>query len=158
MHRSSKKIVLAVPRSIPLRAKTLRHHASEPWKPRPTDLCADRIAALATCVALRGPIVLSDGSRIDADALESLAREQHARESDLDETFGKTRVLYEDYHRATRRVRELLLAGIAAFEGRIEKTDSAARTALRTAKLRRPPKATIARLQAIAKKRRGDTG
>lgn len=155
MHRSSKKILAARSQSRLPRAKPLRHRGSEPWKPKPNDLCADRVDALASCVAMRGPIVLADGRRFDADVLESIAQEQRVRESDLNETFGRARTVYEDYHSATGRVREVLLAGIAHFDGRIDRTDPAARTALRTAKLRRPSKTTVARLRVIAKKRRG---
>lgn len=149
---SSKRIPIAKPRL----ARADRHHASEAWKPRPTDLCADRVAALATCIALGGPLVMPDGERVDADVISSLAQEQRAREHALQETFGKARVVYEDYHHATRRVREVLLRGIEHFEGRTEKTDSIVRTALRTAKLLRPPKAMIARLEAITAKRSGN--
>lgn len=152
MHRSSKKIPLLVTRPLP----GARQRATEPWRPRPTDLCADRIDALATCVALRGPLVLRDGRTVDADTLQTIAHQQRLRESDLQETFGRTRTLYEDYHSATRDVRALLLAGIEQLERGIDRTDSIARTALRTAKLRRPPKATIARLRAIVAKRRSE--
>jgi hypothetical protein len=157
MH-SSRRMKIAPPLRLRPRTRTRprRHHATEPWRPRATDLCADRVAALATCVALHGPLVLPDGERVDAHAVESLAREQRAREIYLQETFGKVRVVYEDYHRATHRVREILLQGIEQLEGRIAKTDAIARTALRTAKLRRPPKATVARLEAITAKRRNN--
>ena len=152
MHSSRRLPVAPVVKPIvkAKRVRARRHHASEPWRPRAMDLCGDRMAALATCLALHGePFVLPGGERLDARTLESMADEQLARENELEEIFGRARVVYEDYHRATRRVREILMHGIAHLDGRIEKTDSISRTALRTAKLRKPPKATVARLQAI---------
>jgi hypothetical protein len=157
---SSKRIAVAKPiKPVLKRVRTRRHHASEAWRPRATDLCADRIAALATCVALQGPLVMPNGERVDVHTLESLAKEQLAREHDLQETFGKARVVYEDYHRATTRAREVLQRGIEHFEKRMAQADPIVRTALRTAMLRRPPKAMLARLEAIkAKRKSGDTG
>ena len=158
MHSSRRMPVapLAKPIVKAKRLRTRRHHASEPWKPRATDLCGDRMAALASCLALcGGPFVLPGGEHVDARTLESMADEQLAREHELQEIFGRARVVYEDYHRATNRVREVLIRGIAQFDGRIDKRDSIARTALRTAKLRLPPKTMIARLKAIVAKRRG---
>ena len=156
---SSKRIAVAAPVMKSRRTRERRHHATEPWKPRATDLCADRVAALATCATSGGALVLPNGERVDAETLASMAKEQREREIELHEIFGKARVFYEDYHRATHRVREILLRGIAHFEGRFAKTDSIGRTALRTAKLLRPPKTMVARLEVIlAKRKKGDAG
>ena len=160
MHRSSNRILAAAPHAVsrPMRPRSGRHRASELWKPRPTDLCADRVEALARCAAMRGPIDLPDGRRLDARVLASIADEQRTRESELLETIGLARDAYETYQRATRGVRDLLLAGIAQLDGRIERSDAAARTALRTAKLRRPSKTALAQLQTLARERSGDDG
>ena len=151
MHRSSKKLRVAPV----VRPPQPRERTTEPWRPRRSDLCAERLEALAVCAALHGPFRLEDGTALDESRIAALADAQRAREMELQRVFESARASYEGYHSSTRPLRDVLSNVLRSIEHAIPRHDTMARSAFRLARRHSPSPKEIALLREKARERKG---
>jgi hypothetical protein len=124
------------------RLRPPRHRPSEPLAPRASDLIASRLAALAAWARQQSVVVVVDGQAIDAARLAAIAHEHAHSETALARAWRAFQALYVPHTERARRDEAFLLRVVDAIERMPgARLDAKARTALRTCKLRTPPKA-----------------
>jgi hypothetical protein len=126
-----------------------RVRATEGIGPRPSELIADRLFAVAALAQVTRP---ENAESIDVEALSKLASEQRRDEEELIQRWDRFRSYYLEYLTALPARQSTLKRALDALsiQAAARAGDPSVRSALRVCRLRRPPLAKVEAIVAAA--------